>query len=181
MCGYTEHGKDRAYYDFKSKQEITSMGLTLVSGYKASMDIYGERILLCSELSHKLINMTTCWDAMKANEYYRRDKALWREYCLREFVGETILTTYNNKSYHIDDIDFDTNPTSTFELKGEKISYMDYFGSRYHKIVRDREQCMFVCLLKIKQQKKGEEKIMRALLVPEFCYRIGSFFKLFLS
>lgn len=34
---------------------------------------------------------------------------------------------YNNKTYRVDDIDWDGRPSHTFEKRGEKITYKDYF------------------------------------------------------
>lgn len=35
----------------------------------------------------------------------------------------TVITRYNNKTYRIDDIDFESNPTSTFDQCGNKVSF----------------------------------------------------------
>lgn len=46
-------------------------------------------------------------------------------------MGSVVLTSYNNKTYKIDEVDFSATPTSTFTVKkkGEtsNVSYMDYY------------------------------------------------------
>lgn len=43
-------------------------------------------------------------------------------------VGTTVMTTYNNETYRIDDIDENSDPNSQFTLKdGTKMSYMQYY------------------------------------------------------
>lgn len=38
------------------------------------------------------------------------------------------MTTYNNETYRVDDIDDDSDPTSTFKKKdGSKTSYIQYY------------------------------------------------------
>ena len=65
--------------------------LKIAAGYKASMDIYGSKLLLCTEIAHKLINLHTVWDEMERifNESgYERSKPI----CLEKFVGLTVMT-----------------------------------------------------------------------------------------
>lgn len=45
-------------------------------------------------------------------------------------IGKIVLTTYNNKTYRVDDIAWDVSPQATFTMRDEQISYMDY----YHKV-----------------------------------------------
>jgi len=43
-------------------------------------------------------------------------------------IGAVVLTAYNNETYRIDDIDENSDPTSTFEKNdGSKISYTQYY------------------------------------------------------
>lgn len=42
-------------------------------------------------------------------------------------LGTTVLTDYNNKTYRIDDIDYDHSPSSTFKTKDGSCSYIDYY------------------------------------------------------
>lgn len=188
-CGYTAHGRDRAYYNFNENEmhRISSMGIKIASGYKTALDVFnGERILLCSELCHKLMNFQNCWETMTRNEYYNRDKSRWREFCIKEFVGQTVMTEYNHTPYRVDDINFDVKPESTFKKSdGQDISFIDYYEKRYQRRVKDLNQIMFVCMPKIKRQQKGSqitcEPPRSILLLPEFCVRTGDFFFLLLN
>ena len=43
-----------------------------------------------------------------------------KEAAEREFLGVSVVTRYNNKSYRIDEVDFSASPKSTFvNSKGE--------------------------------------------------------------
>lgn len=42
-------------------------------------------------------------------------------------LGMTVLTRYNNKTYRIDEISFDVTPKSTFKIRDEDVSYIDYY------------------------------------------------------
>lgn len=37
------------------------------------------------------------------------------------------MTTYNEKTYRVDDIDWDCNPSSCFPYKGGECTYLDYY------------------------------------------------------
>lgn len=56
------------------------------------------------------------------------------------------MTGYNNKTYRIDDVDFDNRADSTFHLKKEDrdISYMEYYKNRYQQNIRFPNQPMLV-------------------------------------
>ena len=80
FCGFQEFGKERAYFNFNEQHlhHVAAMGLKVASGYKAAMDVYqGEKILLCSELCHKLLNFKTCYEIM--NDIYRENPHSFRE------------------------------------------------------------------------------------------------------
>lgn len=46
-------------------------------------------------------------------------------------IGNVVLTKYNNKTYRIDDVDYNENPKSTFKKKSKdgfvNVRYVDYF------------------------------------------------------
>ena len=51
-----------------------------------------------------------------------------RDEVLRELVGAVVMTRYNNKTYRIDDINWNMSPLSSFELaSGEKITFQEYY------------------------------------------------------
>jgi len=60
-CKFVEFGKERAYFDFENMQKLGN-NINIILGYKASIDMYGSRLLLCTELASKLINQDTVLD-----------------------------------------------------------------------------------------------------------------------
>lgn len=55
---------------------------------------------------------------------------------------------YNNKTYRIDDIDWDKNPMSTFTTRTGEISFMQYYENAYNKKISDKEQPLLVSMPK---------------------------------
>jgi hypothetical protein len=46
----------------------------------------------------------------------------------KAIIGTVVLTDYNNRTYRVDDVDFDVTPKSKFEIKPDvHISYIDYY------------------------------------------------------
>ena len=47
-----------------------------------------------------------------------------------DYTGALFMSRYNNKTYRVDDIDWDKRPQDTFELHGgARKSYVDYYFS----------------------------------------------------
>jgi hypothetical protein len=53
------------------------------------------------------------------------------------------VTKYNDKTYIVEDIAFDLNTESTFQLNHEndafKVSYYDYYSKRYKEEITQRK------------------------------------------
>ncbi|RLU18053.1 hypothetical protein DMN91_010295 [Ooceraea biroi] len=66
------------------------------------------------------------------------------EFC-RSVIGLVVLTRYNNNTYRVEDVDFDTTPSSTFKLKtGEDVSYQAYYKKKYKIDITSSTQPMLV-------------------------------------
>jgi len=44
-----------------------------------------------------------------------------------------VLTDYNNKTYRVDDVDFNSSPSSKFNTKDGDISYVEYYKKVKYK------------------------------------------------
>ena len=47
--------------------------------------------------------------------------------CACSFTHACVCTRYNNKTYRIDDIDWDHNPSFEFETRQKKVTMMQYY------------------------------------------------------
>lgn len=86
-------------------------------------------------------------------------------------IGTVVLTGYNNKTYRVDDVDFDASPSSTFETKGGPKSIVDYYREKYDLKIKDAGQPLLVSKPKAKDVRGNREQIL--LLVPELCRSTG--------
>ena len=94
---------------------------------------------------------------------------------LRVFLHRinSCLYRYNNKSYKVDDIDFNSSPKDSFtNEKGEKLTYVDYYKRQYGIDIRDVDQPMLIH--RPKKKAVGEENVEKLIcLVPELCLLTG--------
>lgn len=67
----------------------------------------------------------TVYDLM--NEVRRSNPQNFKDAFHQKVLGMTVLTSYNDKTYRIDDVDFDLTPLSTFDRKGVQVSIQQYY------------------------------------------------------
>lgn len=51
----------------------------------------------------------------------------YRDTFTKLIIGSTVLTDYSNKTYRINDVDWNRSPLSTFETKSGPISFVEYY------------------------------------------------------
>ncbi len=66
--------------------------------------------------------------------------------------------------YRIDSIEWDQCPNSTFEKRGKKISFKDYYRDTYQIKIRDESQPLLRATVK-----NRDNSTSVALLIPELC------------
>lgn len=143
------------------------------------MDVYGSKTLLCSELCHKIVNMETVFEFMERMHREFGPEG-YKEKVANYLIGLTVMTSYNNKTYRIDDINWDVNPMSTFEKRsGVKVSFIDYYYEHYKIKIKDPKQPLLVSQIKMKKRPvpgaSAETTNMSVLLIPEQCVLTGLF------
>lgn len=160
----------RDYFDARSKVEIRDFRLELWPGYTTSIRQHEDDILMCSEITHKVMRQQTLLDIL--NDCYQENTRDYKKIFQERVIGLVVLTDYNNNTYRITDIDFDTTPSSTFQLRtGESISYRDYYKNKYQIKVRNDSQPMLVSRVKPRERRAGQTELI--YLVPELCRATG--------
>ncbi|XP_071093957.1 piwi-like protein 1 isoform X1 [Haliotis cracherodii] len=158
----------RHYYDFDSRINIPRHSLQVIPGVAASILPYEDQVLLNVDVAHKMIRMDTCLDVMSL-EYGRRENM---DDVRRRVIGCIILTRYNNRTYRVDDIDFDLTPKDTFKLSnGTDITYQEYFQQHYQVNIRDLDQPLLVSRPTVRDRNRGQTAPI--YLVPELCVITG--------
>lgn len=159
----------RNFYDPIAKIDIREHHMQLWPGYQTSIRQHEQDILLCAEIAHKVMRTETVYDIFK--RCFDRSSGDFREDFKRHVIGLTVLTDYNNKTYRINDIDFQKTPRETFNMKGENVSFLDYYYKRYNLRIKDPDQPLLLSKSKERSVRGGEKEVV--ILIPELCRATG--------
>lgn len=161
----------RNFFDPQAKVVIHGADIQLWPGYITSVRQHEQDVLLCAEITNKVMRTETVYDIMTK---LMREGGNFKEKFTEQVLGMTVLTEYNNKTYRVDDINWDQKPSDTFESKKEankQISFIDYYQNRYRLTIRDPNQPMLLSKSKEKDIRGGQNKLVA--LVPELCHATG--------
>ncbi|XP_051508988.1 piwi-like protein 1 [Myxocyprinus asiaticus] len=161
----------RHYYNPDDPFNIPQHRLTIWPGFVTTILQYESSIMLCTDVSHKVLRSETVLDFMYSLRQQCGDQR-FPEVCTKELVGLIILTKYNNKTYRIDDIAWDHTPNNTFKKGDSEISFKNYFKTQYGLDITDGNQVLLVSHVK-RLGPTSRPPPGPAMLVPEFCYLTG--------
>merc|ERR1719334_892021 len=129
------------------------------------------------DVSHKLIRTDTVYTIMGQMMGRSQNPAMEFK---KKFVGQIVMTKYNNKTYKIDDVDMEQNPKSTFDKNGTPITYIQYFREAYGIDIKDQVQPLLLHRAKPREQRarrqegqQAEPEVQNIYLIPELCYLTG--------
>ncbi|KAM7017828.1 piwi-like protein 1 isoform 1-T1 [Tautogolabrus adspersus] len=161
----------RNYYNPNDPLNIPQHRLTIWPGYTTTILNYEKSIMLCTDVSHKVLRSETVLDFM-CNLRQQCGNQRFPEICAKELVGLIVLTKYNNKTYRIDDIAWDHTPNNTFKKGDTDISFKNYYKAQYSLDIKDGNQVLLISHVK-KLGPSGGPPPGPAMLVPELCYLTG--------
>lgn len=158
----------RNFFDAGAKVDIPDFKLQLWPGYTTSIRQHEDDLLMCGEITHKVMRMETVYDIILSCSANNRE---YKDSFAKAVVGTTVLTDYNNKTYRIDDVDWSTTVNATFETKAGPVSFVDYYKSKYNIEIRDRKQPLLVSKARARDVRGGMSETIQ--LVPELCRITG--------
>lgn len=159
----------RNYFDPIAKVSISQYGIELYPGYMTSIRQHEQDVLMCAELTHRVMRTDTCYNMFKqcANQ-----GGNYKDNFKRMVLGSVVMATYGkNNTYTINDVEFSTTPESAFETSSGRITFMQYFKDRYNIIIRDPRQPMLVSRAKQRDIRAGMAELI--YLVPELVRATG--------
>jgi len=162
----------RDYYDPKAAVMLKAYKLEVWPGYVTSIRQHEQNVLLCCEISNKILRTDTVLDQME--ELHKRGGSTisFRSTVEKALLGAIVMTRYNNKTYRVDEIAWDKTPADEFEGRnGEMMSYMKYYAGRYNRSIRDTKQPLLISIAKVRDERAGQTGPI--YLVPELCNMTG--------
>ncbi|CAK73120.1 unnamed protein product (macronuclear) [Paramecium tetraurelia] len=150
----------RKYFNTKNLINFDQFGLKVLPGVSCSLIKQEEqgKYYINIDSSFKMLRSTTMYEELRNSRDFS------------QLEGAIVMTVYNYKFYKVNKVSREMNPKSEFEnLKGEKMSYMQYYQDKYKIAIKDVTQPLIEVLEK--SRKKQEEKII--YLIPELCVMTG--------
>jgi len=162
-------GTNRSHFDPSNSQVLERHGLEIWPGYSVSVDEMEGGILLHCDTSNRVMRTRTVLDII--TDIFTKNKDAYQEEAKKQLVGSYVVTRYNNRTYKVDDIDFEMNPKSEFiDHLNNSVSFEDYYRNAYKIDLKDLGQPMLVHLKKMPGPDADPIKIT---LVPELCFAVG--------
>lgn len=159
----------RNLFDAVAKIDIREFNLQLWPGYLTSIRQHEQDLLLCAELSFKVMRTETVYSIMQTTYQESRN---FKEAFNQKMLGTVVLTDYNNRTYRVDDVKFDMSPLSKFSTRDGEINFVDYYKKKYQISIRDTKQPLISSMVKDKDI-RGNVKEQEVLLIPELCRATG--------
>jgi len=159
----------RNFFNPAHSKPINQYNIEVWPGFAAALNQLQNGVLLNIDIVHKVLRTDTVLDFIK--DIIKRCINDPQDEIKKNLIGSTILTSYNKRTYKIDDIDFNMSTLDTFTLDQEEgkdpqeTTYKDYFHKRYGWEIRDTNQPMIISI----HQKTGNKLV----LVPELCQMTG--------
>lgn len=166
---YVRFGRKK--FDPTAPKIIPQHKLEVWPGYVTAVDEYEDGIMLNLDVSHRLLCSCTVLETL--TNIHISDKENFRTDALSAMLGSVVLTRYNNRTYRIDDIDFQASPKSTFKMNDRDVSYIEYYMSHHGLRITDENQPLLVSREDRRVAGKAEKETFTYYLVPEICYLTG--------
>uniref|UniRef100_S4RYE2 Piwi-like RNA-mediated gene silencing 1 n=1 Tax=Petromyzon marinus TaxID=7757 RepID=S4RYE2_PETMA len=162
----------RNYYNPDDAFTIPQHRLHVWPGFVTSIMCYESDVMLCADVSHKILRNESVLDFMYTL-FEQIEERHFHDACQKELVGQVILTRYNNRTYRIDDISWNRNPSMTFlKSDGTEVTYYEYYTKHYSLEVKDMQQPLLISRSKRKDS-VGKTVEIELHLLPEISYLTG--------
>ncbi|XP_069341252.1 piwi-like protein 2 isoform X2 [Eulemur rufifrons] len=162
----------RNFYDPTSAMVLQQHRLQIWPGYAASIRRTDGGLFLLADVSHKVIRNDSVLDVMHA--MYHQNKENFQDECTKLLVGNIVITRYNNRTYRIDDVDWNKTPKDSFTMSdGKEITFLEYYSKNYGITVKDEDQPLLIHRPSERQNNHGTLLKGEILLLPELSFMTG--------
>ncbi|XP_036096359.1 piwi-like protein 2 isoform X1 [Molossus molossus] len=162
----------RNFYDPTSAVVLQQHRLQIWPGYAASIRRTDGGLFLLADVSHKVIRNDSVLDVMHA--MYQQNKENFQDECTKLLVGNIVITRYNNRTYRIDDVDWNKTPKDSFTMSdGKEITFLEYYSKNYGITIKEEDQPLLIHRPSERQNNQGMLLKGEILLLPELSFMTG--------
>ncbi|XP_053466165.1 piwi-like protein 2 isoform X2 [Ictalurus furcatus] len=162
----------RNHYDPRSAVVLSKHRLQVWPGYSTAIKHTDGGLYLAVDISHKVLRNDSVLDVM--NEIYQQSRESFKDECTKELIGSIVITRYNNRTYRIDDIEWDKSPKHSFTMAdGSETTFIDYYRKNYGITVKELDQPLLVHRPKERSKPGGKVITGEILILPELSFMTG--------
>ncbi|XP_058406544.1 piwi-like protein 2 isoform X2 [Diceros bicornis minor] len=162
----------RNFYDPTSAMVLQQHRLQIWPGYAASIRRTDGGLFLLADVSHKVIRNDSVLDVMHA--MYQQNKENFQDECTKHLVGNIVITRYNNRTYRIDDVDWNKTPKDSFTMSdGKEMTFLEYYSKNYGITIKEEDQPLLIHRPSERQNDRGMLLKGEILLLPELSFMTG--------
>ncbi|KAM8972425.1 piwi-like protein 2 [Pelodytes ibericus] len=161
----------RNFYDPSSATVLQQYRLQVWPGFVASIRRTDGGLFLLADITHKIIRNDSVLDIMHI--LYQQSRDHFQDEVTKQLIGSVVITRYNNRTYRIDDIEWNKSPKDTFTIAdGTNITFIEYYSKNYGITIRESDQPLLVH--RPNERKVSQTKIQGViLLLPELSFMTG--------
>nr|XP_058145769.1 piwi-like protein 2 isoform X2 [Dasypus novemcinctus] len=105
---------------------------------------------------------------------YQQNKENFQDECTKLLVGNIVITRYNNRTYRIDDVDWNKTPKDSFTMSdGKDITFLEYYSKNYGITIKEENQPLLIHRPSERQNNQGMLLKGEILLLPELSFMTG--------
>ncbi|XP_065507718.1 piwi-like protein 2 [Caloenas nicobarica] len=146
--------------------------LQIWPGYSVNIRRKDGGLFLLVNSIHKVVRSDSVLNFM--HSIYKQDPSSFQDECTKQLVGSVVITRYNNRTYRIDDIDWNKTPRDSFTLaSGEEVTFVDYYSKTYGITIKELDQPLLIHRPREKQTPDGRRQLDMVLLLPELTFMTG--------
>lgn len=170
--GFFQSGQAGAYVHEELAARVGQHELMMVRGFRTAANIHEQgAILMNLESVHKLVQRLNVLDTLIE---IRGRGGNFVENAKSQLIGKLVLTRYNKTVYRIEGVEFNKNPSHTFDQNGQPKSYVDYYRSKYNVEIKDKNQPLLLVVPNNARKREANEEAQNIIyLIPELCNIAG--------
>lgn len=125
----------KSYFNPDQQTNMPHHGIQIWPGFCSALQVVERGVLLNIDIVHKVLRTQSVLSII--NEIKDRSRGDPMEAIRKQLVGATVMTSYNKRTYKVDEIDFNMSPRDTFLVKEVETSYVDYYKTKYDAKITD--------------------------------------------
>jgi aubergine-like protein len=151
------------FFNPKAARVLKEHNVEIWCGFNPTISLMQNQVLLNLNVVNRVIRFESALELLNKLSNSKEHGNI-KEAIDSTFKGLTVVTRYNgDKTYTLEGVDLEKNPSDCFETKDGKVSYAEYYQKKYNKKINSNQPLL------VHKDRKGD--IIH--LIPELCFLTG--------